>query len=138
MLVMGFTSRPILQIRRKDGSGQRTLTFVDAVALYGNKVKTVDLALAYERAGRTYMGQMEQNFVVLNDEGVKEGGRQPRGGGASGILVILTGGNATNGNKRGLDQEKVLISNAKRQTQADGKGKGSVKNVANPTVKKNE
>ena len=138
MLVMGFTSRPILQIRRKDGSGQRTLTFVDAVALYGNKVKTVDLALAYERAGRTYMGQMEQNFVVLNDEGVKEGGRQPRGGGASGIPVILTGGNATSGNKRGLDQEKVLISNAKRQTQADGKGKGSGKNVANPTVKKNE
>ena len=118
MLVMGFTSRPILQIRRKDGGAQRTLTFVDAVAIFGKKVNEIDLALAYEKAGVTFRGQMEQNFVVLADKGVKEGGRQPRGGGASGIPVILTGGN-----KRTLEQEEVLINSAKRQVQADGKGK---------------
>ena len=131
MMVMGFTSRPILQIRKKDGSGQRTLTFVDAVAIFGNRLREVDLVLAYERAGGTFRGQMEQNFIVLKDKGVKEGGRQPRGGGASGIPVILTGGN-----KRTLDQEKVPSNNAKRQTQAEGKGNG--KGNVNTMMKKTE
>ena len=133
MMVMGFTSRPILQIRKKDGSGQRTLTFVDAVAIFGNRLREVDLVLAYERAGGTFRGQMEQNFIVLKDKGVKEGGRQPRGGGASGIPVILTGGN-----KRTLDQEKALSSNAKRQTQAEGKGKGNGKGNVNTMMKKTD
>ena len=113
MLVMGFTSRPILQIRRKDGSGQQVLTFVDAVAKFGKRVKEADLSLAYERAGATFKGQMEQNFVVLTDKGVKEGGRQPRAGGSSGIPVVLTGGNA-GGSKRAFEHVKTMSNNAKK------------------------
>ena len=129
MLVMGFTSRPILQIVRRDGNSRQILTFVDAVAKFGNRVKEADLGLAYERAGVTFKGQMEQNFVVLTDKGVKEGWRQPRAGGSSGIPVLLTGGN-----KRALDEERDLSNNAKRQTQVDGSGK----NVAKTMIKKNK
>ena len=56
-------------------SAQQVLTFVDAIARYGGRVSEMDLTLAYERAGSTFKGQMEQNFVVLTEKGVKEGGR---------------------------------------------------------------
>ena len=35
MFVVSFTSRPILQVKKKDGSGQYALTFADAVARFG-------------------------------------------------------------------------------------------------------
>ena len=96
MFCMGFTSRPILQVKRKDGGGQQALTFVDAIARYGGRVKESELSLAYERAGLTFKGQMAQNFVVLTDKGVREEGRGGRGGAIAG-RPILTGGNTVNG-----------------------------------------
>ena len=105
MFCMGFTSRPVLQVKRKDGGGQLALTFVDAISRYGNRVKEADLVLAYERAGLTFRGQMAQNFVVLTDKGVKEGGRGGRGGGVAG-RPALSGGNLSGVNKRALEPEK--------------------------------
>jgi hypothetical protein len=120
MLVMGFTSRPVLQVRRKDGGDQRVLTFVDAIERYGRRVNEGDLCLAYERAGLTFRGQMEQNFVVLTEKGVKEGVRQSGVGGASGIPVLLTGGNTAN--KRTFEHDNAQASSSKRQAESKGKG----------------
>ena len=75
-----FTSRPVLQIKRKDSGGQLTLSYVDAVARYGGRVGDSDLSVAYERAGATFKGQMRQNFIVLADKGVRSLGSQSRGG----------------------------------------------------------
>ena len=68
MFVRGFSSRPVLQIRQRDGSRPPlTLTFADAVGRFGAKLKDADLAGAYRRAGRAFSGELEQNFVVLTD-----------------------------------------------------------------------
>ena len=67
--VVGFTSRPVLQIRQKDGSGQHALTFVDAITRFGGKMTRGDLQVAYGRAGTSFNGQLQQNFVVLHDKG---------------------------------------------------------------------
>ena len=56
------------------------------------------MGLAYGRAGASFKGQMQQNFVVLTDKGVKEGGRQPRSGDVAGIPVF------TGGKKRALEK----------------------------------
>ena len=84
MHVMGFTSRPVLHVKRKDGGGQFVLTYVDAVVRYGGRIGESDLRLAYERAGLSFKGQMQQNFVVLNDKGIRVGGKALGGGGAAG------------------------------------------------------
>ena len=86
--VIGFTSRPVLQVRRKDGHGQYALTFVDAISRFGAGITKGELQVAYGRARESFKGQMQQNFVVLHDnEGVQRdavagpniGGRQKRG-----------------------------------------------------------
>ena len=56
------------------GRGQFALIFVDAVVRYGGRIGESDLRLAYGRAGMSFRGQMQQNFVVLKDKGVREGG----------------------------------------------------------------
>ena len=118
MFVQGFTTRPILQVKRKNGGGQAALTFVDAVARYGSRVREVDLSLAYERAGMTFVGQMRQNFVVLSDKGVRRGGRNVRGGGAAGPQSF------SGGNKRPLEQGSTTDNQAKRQQNGNGRGRG--------------
>ena len=118
MFVQGFTTRPILQVKRKNGGGQAALTFVDAVARYGSRVREVDLSLAYERAGMTFVGQMRQNFVVLSDKGVRKGGRNERGGRAAGPPVL------SGGNKRPLDLGSKTDNQAKRQQNGNGSGRG--------------
>ena len=44
-------------------------TFVDAVSRYGRDMVEGDLVEAYRRAGRSFQGQLQQNFVVLRDRG---------------------------------------------------------------------
>ena len=106
--VMGFTSRPLLQIRKKTGYGQLALTFADALLKYGRGLKVFDLGAAYGRAGTTFEGQMEQNFVVLKDKmgkgnkGPSRGRGRPAGAG---------------GNKRPLDH-----TNAERDAEAGPSG----------------
>ena len=111
----GFTSRPVLQVKRRDGSSQLVLTYVDAVARYGGKVRDSDLAVAYERAGATFKGQMRQNFVLLTDKGVRMGGSHSRGG---------AGGPAISGtNKRGRENGNENDPNGpKRQAWSNARG----------------
>ena len=67
--VVAYSSRPVLQIKQK-GSDQkpRGMTFTDAVMNYGREMVEGDLGEAYRRAGRTFHGQLQQNFVVLRDK----------------------------------------------------------------------
>ena len=131
MHVMGFTSRPVLQVKRKDGGGQFVLTFVDAVVRYGGRVAGSDLRLAYERAGMSFKGQMQQNFVVLNDKGVREGGWASRGRGGAGQTQrnaggsresLATGANATNKRPRDVGNGNGSSSTPKRQMGGPSRG----------------
>ena len=82
MFVMGFNSGPALVVRWKDRVGQFAHIFVDVIVRYGGKVKEADLGLAYEWAGESFDGAMQQNSVVLTDK-ERVGGRQSQG------LVLL-------------------------------------------------
>ena len=85
------------------------------------KFREADLTLAYERAGTSFAGQMGQNFIVLTDKGVKQGGRQSRGGGGAGRAVL------TGANKRTLDDgdDNDNGNEAKRQVGSNGRGGAS-------------
>ena len=70
--VSGFISRPMMHIK-KVGSAQnvrplKSFTFIDSVTRFHAMLTKDDLITAYERAGRAFQGQLENNFVVLNDE----------------------------------------------------------------------
>jgi hypothetical protein len=68
--VAAFSSRPVLQIREKGLEKKpMVLTFVDAVSRYGRDMVEGDLVEAYRRAGRSFQGQLQQNFIVLRDRG---------------------------------------------------------------------
>ena len=79
--MVAFTSRLLLQVKPKDGGQMTTLTFVDAIARMGRRMTETDFGFAYGRAGISFKGQMQQNFVVLHEKGVKVGAGQ--WGGAS-------------------------------------------------------
>ena len=108
--VVGFTSRPVLTVRRKDKSGQYALTYVDAVAKYGGNLSRGELQVAYGRAGESFAGQLQQNFVVLHDKGEGNGNLGAAHKGGPGLAM---GG----GRKRGI--EEVDTTSARRQ---DGRG----------------
>jgi hypothetical protein len=71
--VAGFTSRPTMHIRRAGaGAGDtskplKSFSFIDTVSRFGNMLERKDLETAYGRAGRSFNGQLRQNFVVLNE-----------------------------------------------------------------------
>ena len=116
MFAIGFTSRPVLQIRQKTGGAQVALTFVDAIGRLGARMVEADFAFAYARAGASFKGQMQQNFVVLTENGVREGARG-RGNGRGNGRPALTGGN-----KRGWEDEGRGGNHGKRAT---GRGRGA-------------
>jgi len=69
--VAGFTSRPTMHIRAA-GAGTTTrplksFSFIDSVSRFGRMLVRADLETAYGRAGRSFNGQLRQNFVVLNE-----------------------------------------------------------------------
>ena len=86
--VQGFVSRPLLHYRSVDsshkvaGGADRSYTFVDAVARFGDLLMDVDLTNSYARAGHTFKGAMEHYFVVLGEGHVVPPRPTP---GASGI-----------------------------------------------------
>ena len=105
MHVVAFTSRPLLQVKPKDGGQMTTLTFVDAIARMGRRMSEADFGFAYGRAGISFKGQMQQNFVVLHEKGVKAGAGQWGGAGRP---------DAGTRNKRPRDQMENEPNNAKR------------------------
>ena len=68
LFVIAYTSRPLLQLRRKEaGNRSMAFTFSDAIARYGKNLTEGDLGDAYRRAGVAFRGQLQQNFVVLHE-----------------------------------------------------------------------
>jgi hypothetical protein len=68
--VVSFISRPIMHIKHKNDASNRpskSFTFIDAVKLYGSRLRSSDLLGAYAKAGKAFTGQLEQNFVVLKE-----------------------------------------------------------------------
>ena len=109
--VVGYASRPVLQIRRKDGSGQHALTFVDAITRFGGKLTRGDLQVAYGRAGTSFSGQLQQNFVVLHDKG--------------GVKKTGVAGPTMGGGKKRANEDGGGSTDVKR---ADWKGRGGKSN----------
>ena len=105
MHVVAFTSRPLLQVKPKDGGQMTTLTFVDAIARMGRRMSEADFGFAYGRAGISFKGQMQQNFVVLHEKGVKAGAGQWSGAGRP---------DAGTRNKRPREQMENEPNSAKR------------------------
>jgi hypothetical protein len=104
--VSGFISRPMMHIKKAGSPANvkplKSFTFIDAVSRFHNTVSREDLVTAYERA---FDGQLENNFVVLNEEdqramvcSTSAGTAGPRGGargGGSGKRGFSTGTNST-------------------------------------------
>ena len=69
MFVKHFVSRPVLLIRTREAGMVKEigLTFVDALKKYGKELVAGDLAEAYDKAGNSFVGQMQQTFVVLHE-----------------------------------------------------------------------
>jgi hypothetical protein len=68
MYVSAYMSRPVLHIRKLgDQADQRpfVMTFADAIGKFGAQFAQSRLGEAYKRAGRAFVGQIEQNLVVL-------------------------------------------------------------------------
>jgi hypothetical protein len=53
----------------------RSFTFIDAVSRFSKVLSKDELSGAYDRAGVAFKGQLEQTFVVLNDEDQSESQR---------------------------------------------------------------
>jgi hypothetical protein len=45
----------------------KSFSYIDSVTRFGHLVNVEDLETAYGRAGRSFNGQLQQNFVVLNE-----------------------------------------------------------------------
>jgi hypothetical protein len=81
--VAGFTSKPMMHIRKAGPPSPstrplRSFSFIDSVTRFGHLVDLMDLETAYGRAGRSFNGQLQQNFVVLNERD-QRGAPQIRG-----------------------------------------------------------
>jgi hypothetical protein len=68
MYLVAYNSHPVMITKVEGGEKTFTLTFADAVAKYGRRLDQDNLADAYKRAGRSFRGLLQQNFVVLKDE----------------------------------------------------------------------
>jgi hypothetical protein len=57
-----------MHVKQKEG-GQRFMTynFSDAISKFGGGSREEDLGEAYRRAGHSFNGQLQQNFVVLHN-----------------------------------------------------------------------
>jgi hypothetical protein len=70
--VAGFTSCPMLHIRKAGppSAGAKPLksfSFIDTITKFVNNLTVEELESAYGRAGRSFNGQLQQVFVVLNE-----------------------------------------------------------------------
>ena len=66
--VLSYSSRPTLLIKDREGKRRpMNFGFSDAVKRYGRILREGDLSSAYRKAGTSFEGQLQQNFVVLHD-----------------------------------------------------------------------
>ena len=116
LFVIGFTSRPVLTVKRKDSGSQYALTYVDAVSRFGEGLSRGELQVAYGRAGNSFAGQLQQNFVVLHDKG--EGNLSWGAGARPG----LGAGPAMGGGKKRGNEEMGDTESAKRRDWGGARG----------------
>ena len=125
--VAGFTSRPMMHIRMAGPPSVNTrplksFTFIDAVSRFGRQLNKEELETAYGRAGRSFNGQLQQNFVVLNEhdqdrlQAVTRGaGPTARGAPASGS-GSASGSSSVSGPRKGVKRsgDGIESSNPKK------------------------
>ena len=119
--VIGFTSRPVLSIRRKDSTSQYALSFADAVSKFGSGISRGELQVAYGRAGESFVGQLQQNFVVLHD---KEDGLGKADAGR-GVPKTAVGGGRKREMENGEGVEPAKRTNWRGRGAAAERGRGS-------------
>jgi hypothetical protein len=126
--VAGFTSRPMMHIRMAGPPSTNTrplksFTFIDAVSRFGRQLNKEELETAYGRAGRSFNGQLQQNFVVLNEhdqdrlQAVTRGaGSTTRGAPASGSGSASGSSSAPGGPRKGVKRsgDGIESSNPKK------------------------
>ena len=78
----GVQLKASLASEKKGRGAQLVHAFIDAIVRDSSTIGEADLDMAYERVGLSYYDQMQQNFVILTDNRVKErGGSQEVWGG---------------------------------------------------------
>ena len=70
MFVSSFNSRPVLHVTDLPNSPSRAMTFSNVIDRYGKNIKQENLEFAYHHVGKSFVGQLAQNFVVLWDSHV--------------------------------------------------------------------
>jgi hypothetical protein len=143
--VSGFISRPMMHIKSANdaarGKPSKSFTFIDAVSRFHNLLKKDDLVTAYERAGRAFRGQLEQNFVALNDAeqaqvlGYDPAGTWNKGRGGSSSRVQRGGsgfGSGARGGPSGSGSGSGTRGGARGGDRGSGSGPGSKKGVKRP------
>jgi hypothetical protein len=72
--ISAYSSCPVLLIKYKTGCrNPYALTFADAIRKFGGLLKEDNLGQAYQRAGTSFKGQLEQHFVILRETGNQGG-----------------------------------------------------------------
>jgi hypothetical protein len=77
----------------------KSFSYIDTVTKFGHLVDLEDLETAYGRAGKSFNGQLQQNFVVLNERDQIQ--LQSVMGRASGYSASASGSNPATSNRGG-------------------------------------
>jgi len=100
---------------RKDGRISKQLTFVDSILQHGSEISPEDVAKARRVAGTSFIGQMEQYFLVIKETGIMQSVPIPSGTfHRQGFDLQRTNGNGGRG--RGMTT---------RPSRGRGRGRGS-------------
>jgi hypothetical protein len=105
--VAGFTSRPMMHIRKAGPPSPtnrplKSFSYIDSVTKFGHLVSVEDLETAYGRAGKSFNGQLQQNFVILNERDQTQLQSVVGSGSRSGYPAPFTGaGGSGRGGARG-------------------------------------
>ena len=117
-----FNSRPVIHIKEVASGITKVMTYSDVIERHRREIKQSQLEQAYWRAGKAFVGVMEQNFVVLRECGfVGEVATVDLTGAVAG------GGGGTPGRGRG-----VWIQRARGQRPSRGRGqtRGGARSLA--------
>jgi hypothetical protein len=89
-------------------------TFSDAISRFGSEIAASELGDAYKRAGATFKGQLQQNFVVLHDE--KEGLLEKTRWAPADNCAMGGGNNRPQKKRPGRWEQKAGVSDKKTKT----------------------
>ena len=101
MYVSAFNSRPVLHVTDLPNGSPHAMTFSDVMDRYGRDIKPEFLENAYKRVGRSFTGQLAQNFVVLKDNRDGFGVGSVVGRGGLGVPVAVGAVDHSRGRGRG-------------------------------------